>query len=497
MEIKEENREEITANAFAFLERPAAYHANEEYVADVIKLFHLLERPAYQAKAAACMQYLNARIKLTGKGIALEKELEKYKLAPVEKFSLLKLAYMDVMGGRFARMSRRDLFQFLINTGLCPIEQAVRCILQPSAPIYKQGLVLCSNGGISLSRELAALFIGGKRGRAGAQAAGAEKLPKCSMLSIYQGLNRFVIGQEQAKRALASAVYEHFLRCKIARKEGRPMEKNNMLLIGPTGTGKTYLCRVLAQILHIPFYMADASQMTDTGYVGPSVGSVLMNLQKQIPDMGNVFPPSIVYLDEIDKLAAKDTPKDISGRGVQEEMLKLLESSVYTVAADRFREAQQYDISNVMFIAGGAFAGIEHSVARRQRKHQIGFGNKTGEAVGPAEILPSDLEDYGFMPELVGRFTHISRLNPLTRQDLENILGKAKNNPLEQYKRIFDEAGIRLRVPRNVLGELARQALANKTGARGLKSILSNLLSAALFECQLHKKKEYLLTLKE
>ena len=223
MEIKEENREETTANAFAFLERPAAYHANEEYVADVIKLFHLLERPAYQAKAAACMQYLNARIKLTGKGIAFEKELEKYKLAPVEKFSLLKLAYMDVMGGRFARMSRRDLFQFLINTGLCPIEQAVRCILQPSAPIYKQRLVLCSNGGISLSRELAALFIGGKRSRAGAQAAGAEKLPKCSMLSIYQGLNRFVIGQEQAKRALASAVYEHFLRCKIARKEGRPL----------------------------------------------------------------------------------------------------------------------------------------------------------------------------------------------------------------------------------------------------------------------------------
>lgn len=493
MEIKEGNIEKDSANVLSFLEQPEGYHAYEEYVADVIKLFHLLEHPVNQKQAFACMQYLDKCVELSAPKIAFEKELKKYNLSVVEKFCLLKLIYVDLFRAHYTRFTMRDLFQFVINSKLCPIEYAVRVILQPSSTIYKQGLVLCNNGSISLRRDLIDLFINGKC--TNYHVNRTDKLPRCSILSIYKGLNRFIIGQEQAKQDLASAVYEHFLRCKIAQKEGRPMEKNNMLLIGPTGTGKTYLCRILAQILQIPFYIADASQMTDTGYVGPSVDSVLINLRKQIPNMGSVFPPAIVYLDEIDKLAFKDTIKDVSGRGVQEESLKLLESTVYTTSADKFREGQQYDISNIMFIAGGSFAGIENIVLNRTHQHQIGFGTPKGKVLVPNNITPCDLETYGFMPELIGRFSHISQLSSLTEQNLMDILSKAKNNPLEQYRRIFNEAGIALHVPNTVLRTLATQALTNQTGARGLKTVLSTLLGKALFDCHLHKKKEYTLSL--
>lgn len=462
MEIKEENIEKESGNALSFLEQPAGYHANEEYVADVIKIFHLLERSENQTQALACMQYLDKCVEQSAPKITFEKELKKYNLSVVEKFCLLKLIYVDLFGARYTRFTMRELFQFVINTKLCPIEQAVRMILQSSATIYKQGLVLCNNGSISLRRDLIDLFINGKGSNP--RINRLDKLPRCSVLSIYRGLNRFIIGQEQSKQDLASAVYEHFLRCKIAQEEGRTMEKNNMLLIGPTGTGKTYLCRILAQILQIPFYMADASQMTDTGYVGPSVDSVLINLRKQIPNMGSVFPPAIVYLDEIDKLAFKDTANDVSGRGVQEELLKLLESTVYTTAADKFREVQQYDISNIMFIAGGAFAGIENIVLKRTHQHQIGFGTLRGKENVSHKVTPCDLEAYGFMPELVGRFSHISQLLPLTEQNLMDILSEAKNNPLEQYRRIFNEAGINLHVSRKVLAVLAQKALTNQTG---------------------------------
>lgn len=477
-------------DSLTFLDNIEPFHSAEEYTGSIITLFQALEKPANLHQAKNCLDYLESRLRCTTLPIPFEREIKKYHFNPVEKFFLLKIIYSDLFGGRFSRPNLKDLFQFLSNSKLCSVEQAVQLVFQPEGKLYRSGVLTNKKGELNLKDGLLDCFLGRKKDSK--KKTSSIRLP--SIADVYKKLNQYIIGQENAKQSLAAAIYEHFLRCQIAERDGKPLEKNNVLLIGPTGTGKTYLCRTLAELLKVPFYIADASQMTDTGYVGLSADSVLTHLQKKIPAMNRKFPPAIVYLDEIDKTCQQETERNVNHRGVQEEFLKLLESNEYTTGGDRFGAPQRFDISNIMFIAGGAFAGLEDIVAKRCNQHQIGFNAAEKAAPGHAPVLPQDLEEYGFMPEFIGRFTTISQLDPLTEQDLTHILSKAKNNPLTQYKKIFKEAGVRLEIPAETLNQIAAQALKNGTGARGLKTILSRNLNQALFWCKTQNKKKYTLT---
>ncbi len=304
---------------------------------------------------------------------------------------------------------------------------------------------------------------------------------------IKKYLDSYVIGQEYAKKVLSVAVYNHYKR--VFSKAGREIEKTNILLIGPTGVGKTLLARTLAQMLDVPFFIADATRYTEAGYVGEDVENMLAGLL-QIADFNlRQAEIGIIYIDEIDKIARRnagmsDTGRDVSGEGVQQALLKIIEGTKINVPY-RKRQTEEYitmDTTNILFIGGGTFSGLKEIVEKRVKGKRIGFEVDDGKEEKPLKIEPDDLIKYGFIPEFVSRFPVVVELSPLTKEDLKRILVEPKNAICKQYKKLFSLEGVELIFEEKALDKVAELAYKKGTGARALKTILEEKMLEIAYE---------------
>ncbi|MCH5217779.1 MAG: ATP-dependent Clp protease ATP-binding subunit ClpX [Muribaculaceae bacterium] len=334
--------------------------------------------------------------------------------------------------------------------------------------------------------------------------AETKAIPKPAEIKAF--LDQYVIGQDEAKKYMSVAVYNHYKR--IARKEaaddGVDIEKSNIVMVGPTGTGKTLLAKTIARLLDVPFTIVDATVLTEAGYVGEDIESLLTRLLQACDYDVEKAERGIVFIDEIDKIARKgDNPsitRDVSGEGVQQGLLKLLEGSVVLVPPQGGRKHPDQklipvDTKDILFICGGAFDGIERKIASRLNTHIVGYGHDESKKKKQREnlmryVLPQDLKSFGLIPEIIGRLPVLTSLEPLDRDALRRILVEPKNAIIRQYKKLFEIDGINLEFSEDALDTIVDKAIEYKLGARGLRSIVETVMVDAMYDAPSSNLKE-------
>ena len=376
-------------------------------------------------------------------------------------------------------------------------------------PLLLQGLDACiCSDCVKLAQGYIEDIDNGKSKKKKKAASKVENLKKPK--EIHEYLNQYVIGQDRAKKLLSVAVYNHYKRINnnLADDVTLELEKSNILMVGPTGTGKTLIAKTIAKLLDVPFTIVDATVLTEAGYVGEDVESILSRLLQEADYDVAKAERGIVFIDEIDKIARKsDNPsitRDVSGEGVQQAMLKLLEGSVVNVPPQGGRKHPEQEFlhvntQNILFICGGAFEGIERRIAQRMNTQVIGFGMSNRKTVDKDNLLKyveaQDLRSYGLIPEIIGRLPVLTYLDHLDRDALKRILTEPKNALLRQYEKIFEIDGITLTIDPEVLDLIVDTSLENKLGARGLRSICERIMTDAMYDAPSSDEKTFRLTL--